>query len=288
MSKVISLFALPTEIDELEQGLIHLKRCFNFVSEEDYIVDFTVCVSNEMVDWDNSTLPKEFFIDKVELLNNLGNNFKGRTSEEIIGVVDQRRFTWEHYQDASHFIWFDPDIIFPDSILFYLENAIFKIEQIDPLHVISPEIVRIWDNTWDCLVNKDFLNKDIGYYKNNDPYKDCTIRGEVSVSQVINNIPNQPPMKFGGGLFTCISKKMLDLVTIPKELGSYGLEDTLIMYACGKLNKGIQFKLNNIVVGENYTYKTNLYLKKYVSLKDRREEFTTQANQGFIKYLTNL
>ena len=288
MSKVISLFALPTEIDELEHCLIHLKRCFNYVNENNYTVDFTVCISDEMVDWSNSVLTKEFFIDKVESLNNLGSNFKGKTSTDIIGVVDQRRYTWKKYQQATHFIWFDPDIIFPDQILFYVENAIKTAEGIDPLHVISPEIVRIWDDTWDCLVNSEFLSKDHKYYKNNNPYKDCTVRGKVSISQVMNDVIGQPPMKFGGGLFTCVSKETLDLITIPDELGPYGLEDTLIMNAFAKLGKGIQFKLNNIIVGENYKHKTTSYLKKYVTIKDRREEFKTQASEGFISYLTNL
>ncbi len=238
MNKVISLFALPTEVDELEHCLIHLKRCFNYVDSDNYIVDFTVCISDEIVDWGNSILTKEFFIDKVKSLNNLGGNFQGKTSTNIKGVVDQRRHTWETYQEVSHFIWLDPDIVFPDQILFYIENAITVVDKEDPLHVITPEIVRLWDSTWDCLVNQDFLSKDIGYYKNNNPYKDCTIRGEVSISQVINTVPRQPPMKFGGGLFTCISKKILDLATIPKELGSYGLEDTLIMFVCCRVNKG--------------------------------------------------
>jgi len=286
MNKVISLFALPTEIDELEHCLIHLKRCFNHVNEDNYTVDFTVCISDEMVDWGSSVLTKEFFIDKVESLNNLGDNFKGKTSTDIIGVVDQRRYAWKKYQQATHFIWFDPDIVFPDQILFYIENAIEVAEKIDPLHVISPEIVRIWDDTWDCLVNSEFLSKDHKYYKNNNPYKDCTIRGDVFISQVINNVYTQPPMKFGGGLFTCLSKSILDLVTIPDTLGPYGLEDTLIMAACNNLGKGIQLKLNNIIVGENYKHKTTAYLKKYVTIKDRRKEFQVQAEKGFIGYFS--
>ena len=288
MSKVISLFALPTEIDELEHCLIYLKRCFNYVNENDYVVDFTVCVADEMGDWDNSILTKEFFIDKVKILNNLGNNFKGKTSTDILGVVDQRRYTWKQYQDATHFIWFDPDIVFPEQILFYIENATEVVNDINPLHVISPEIVRLWDSTWDCLVNPDFLEKTHEYYKNNNLYKDCTIRGEVSINQVINDFPNQPQMKFGGGLFTCLSKKLLDLVTIPDNLGPYGLEDTFIMYACSKLKKGIQFKLNNVVVGENYKYKATSHLKKYVNIKNRREEFKQQALKGCNECLAKL
>ena len=47
-----------------------------------------------------------------------------------------------------------------------------------PNSIITPEIVKIWDDTWDCIVNENFLDKKVNYQKNNDPYKDSGEQGD--------------------------------------------------------------------------------------------------------------
>ena len=62
-------------------------------------------------------------------------------------------------------------------------------EQLDDKHaIITPEIVKVWDNTWDCLVNENFLDKPNDYQKTNNPYKDSGIKGDISVETVVCEI----------------------------------------------------------------------------------------------------
>ena len=34
-----------------------------------------------------------------------------------------------------------------------------------PNSIITPEIVKIWDDTWDCIVNENFIDKKVNYQK---------------------------------------------------------------------------------------------------------------------------
>ena len=179
------------------------------------------------------------------------------------------------------------DIIFDERTLAYIDSSIQSLYKDYPHSVVSPEIVKVWDNTWDCLVNEQYLNEPLDYQKTNDPFVDCGIKnGNIGIETINNTIPNQPRMKFAGGWFTCISKKLLDRITVPDSLGHYGLEDTFIMWGSEKLRIGQQFKIKNLVVCENYKYRDNKHLSQFIASIDRREEFKQIAKdfaeKGFI------
>jgi hypothetical protein len=190
-------------------------------------------------------------------------------------------------KDATHFIWLDTDICFDDKILFYIESSIDVIdaENITKKYVISPECVKIWDTTWDCLVNENFLNKEVGYCRINNPFVDAGQYGEVGIETLLNNVPGQPQMKFGGGWFNCLSKALLDRTPLPESMGHYGPDDTFVMWASEKLNQSgeqiYQFKLKNYVVCENYIYRDRAHYDKLIKRIDRKEEFRNQANESF-------
>lgn len=286
MKKVISIFILPQEIDELEQLLVRLKKSLAKVDPQNYIIDISLGVSSYTTDWDNSVLPKQYFIDKFNSIVKLLPNVVSRASEEIKGCVSQRRHTWKTYQDCDYFIWIDSDIVFGPDTLYVLEGAMEAIYPNHPLSVISPEIVKLWDSSWDCLVNENFLSKPYGYEQTNDPYVDAGVKGDISLEEIRNRGPI--PMKIAGGLFSCISKQLLDKVTIPESLGHYGWEDTLIMHYCVRKKIGTQFKVKNLVACENYKYKDHSHITKYIKTIDRREELRQQATKAAMEYLNTL
>jgi hypothetical protein len=102
---------------------------------------------------------------------------------------------------------------------------------------------------------------------------------------VKNNVLGQPTSKFAGGWFTCISKKLLDIINIPESFGHYGVEDTFIMWAIDKLNKNgkniYQFKLNNFIVCEDYIYRNRDYYLNNIKLINRKDEFRKIAESNF-------
>lgn len=289
MNIVISIFCLPYEIDELEHTLTQLRKASYYLDKNiEWTLDVTMCISDDMVNWNKSSLPKRYFTDKLLKLSHQTDwcmkTFQ--TSEKIKGCVSQRRHTLETYEDADYFIWLDTDIIFDEQILFHIQNFTQSPENKYKYSIVTPEIVRIWDNTWDCLVNENFLDKPLNYQKTNDPYKDSGVNGDIILQTVESKLLNQPRFKFAGGWFTCISGDLLRRVGVPESFGHYGYEDTFLMWASEKIvqttkDEIYQFKLKNLVVCENYKYRNNAHYINNLSIYDRREEFKKIAEANF-------
>ena len=296
MRIVISIFCLPYEIDELENTLNQLKRASYYLSgKNEWVVDVTLSLSNDLINWNKSSIPKSYFEDKLLKLSAqtdwCAKNFQ--TSTEINGCVSQRRFSLNKNTDANYFIWLDTDIIFEERTLSYIENTMAAIKNVTPYSVITPEIVKVWDNTWDCLVNEEFIDKPLDYQKTNDPYKDSGIKGDVTVESVRNNFQNQPRFKFAGGWMTCLSGKLVRKIGVPESFGHYGYEDTFIMWASEKLIQTQQldiqqFKLKNLVVCENYKYRSNYHYLNNLSAYDKREEYRKIAESNFKEELDKI
>lgn len=291
MKKIVfTIFAMPDEIDDLERLLFDLNRASKFVDGKNYEFCITMTLDDYLFNWNDSVLKKEFFQERFYHLKHLtewASNSKFQIREDIIGCSSLRRIAHTEYLDATHFIWLDTDICFDEKILFYIDASIDAIAGLEGVekYVLSPECVRIWDETWDCLVNEKYLTKEVGYCKINNPFIDSGECGEVSLETVINNYTGQPRMKFGGGWFNCLSKKLLDRVSVPDGIGHYGPDDTFIMWASEKLNANgeqiQQFKMKNYVVCENYAYRNRDHYKKLITKIDRKNEFREKANSNF-------
>lgn len=293
MKYCISIFCLPHEIDDLELTLNQMKKAFRYVDEQNFILDITLALTGELTLWEQSKIPIDYFTHKYEKLRKscdwiTNKYFRVEQYSEVLGCVSKRRKVWKEHQNVDYHIWLDTDIIFDERTLAYIDSSIQSLSKDYPYAVVSPEIVKVWDNTWDCLVNEQFLNEPLDYQKTNDPYLDCGIKGDIGIETINNTIPNQPRMKFAGGWFTCISKKLLDRITVPDSLGHYGLEDTFIMWGSDKLKLGQQFKIKNLVVCENYKYRDNKYLTNFIAGIDRREEFKEIAHKNFQKEYDSL
>jgi hypothetical protein len=287
---VISIFSLPYEIDELENTLNQLRKASYYLSgNNQWELDVTLGLSDTLVDWKNSRIPKEYFSDRFSVLAKTIDWCKGNfyiSSDDVNGCVSQRRKSQLQHNDADYFIWLDTDIVFEERTLSYIENTMEAIKNITPYSVITPEIVKVWDTTWDCLVNENFLDKPLDYQKTNDPYKDSGIKGDVTIESVRNNFQNQPRFKFAGGWMTCLSGELVRRIGVPDSFGHYGYEDTFIMWASEKLIQTQQldiqqFKLKNLVVCENYKYRDNSFYKSYLSVNDKREEYKKIAEFNF-------
>ena len=281
MRIVISIFCLPYEIDELENTINQLKKASYYLNTEiEWVLDVTLSLSSELTNWNKSSIPKSFFEDKLLKISSICDWCAKyiKTSTTINGCVSQRRQTLLDHSDADYFLWLDTDIIFDDRTLSYLEQAIISTKDITPYTIITPEIVRVWDNSWDCIVNEQFLDKPLDYQKTNDPYKDSGIKGDISIVGVNNQNSPQSRFKFAGGWFTCISGKLLNKIRIPESFGHYGYEDTFLMVGSEILVQKSkldiqQFKIKNLVVCENYKYRSNHHYLNNLSAYDRREEF---------------
>jgi hypothetical protein len=242
-----------------------------------------MCLSDELTNWSETKLPKDYIKERTTELATKFLDWCEWTllwGDEILGCVSQRRYSLNKHQDADFFIWLDCDFIFKDTTLSYMTQAYQTIKESNiDLFILTPQFVKQWDNTWDVLVNKSFLNHPIDYELVADVYKDTLPDiGEVEVKPI-------PNFKFAGGWFTLISKDLLSKTGIPESLGHYGLEDTYVTECCNILrhnNENVyQFILENHIIGESYIHRPNETIKKYISNVSKKDEFTKVAHINF-------
>jgi hypothetical protein len=97
MKGVITIFAMPQELEDLALTLNMLKRNSVFRDKTiDYKVEITMCLSDELTDWEESILPKNYILQRTEELckKYLGwceYELRIETESEILGCVSQRR-----------------------------------------------------------------------------------------------------------------------------------------------------------------------------------------------------
>jgi hypothetical protein len=280
MKTQIVIHTLPYEIDHLERLLNQLNRCSKYLSTENDIITDIVLNFN-LNNWEESKIPKDFFIDKFYQLEHItktwsSTQFHIDDNNEILGCVSHRRKVFRE-TTADNVLLLDTDIFFSDSFLYHILNAALLVKEITPYFVLTPQITKMWDDSWDCLVNELFINNSTSEFKTLDPFITYDCLGEVNIKP-INNI------KFGGGWGTLISTKLLKKIDIPDSLGHYGLEDTYIMICSSILKQRgvnvIQYVLENELLIEDNKFRLNPYTK-YLSSIDKREEFKKIAHENF-------
>lgn len=288
----IIIHILPQEIDQLEQTLIQLKKSSKYTGDTKFLVE--VVLNNNLTDWKNSKINKDFFINKLKQLELFTQSwaktdFWASNNNESLGCTDPRRACiTKHKADA--FIFLDVDIIFSDTLLYHMVESFNLLKDKEPYLILTPEITRLWDTTWDVITNKNAFSEEANHenYFNRDPYLTTGLVGEVEVEKI-------DTFKFGGGWFTFFSAEILNKVPIPDELGPYYLDDTFIMVCCiNNQNPNFtpfQYVIKNEVIIENNKFRYNPY-KDYVTSVNRKEEFIKIAQDNFnlsvVNFINNI
>lgn len=282
MTTQIIIHLMPHEIDWFEWQAKQLKAGSCYI-EDKVIIDITLNLN--LVDWDNSQVPKQYFIDKFNQINQLFDWCEVISeideNNNCLGIDDKRRNSIRNY-NPNNFVYLDSDIVFKPETLALLINSAKTIN--NEYYIISPQTPKLWDYTWDVLVNNVYLNQPYGLERTIDPYSILnTDYGEVSLSPI--NV-----FKFGGGWFNLISANLLKFTDIPDSFGPYGIDDTYVMYCCDimkqkQLNPQ-QYVINNLVVAENYKYRSNPY-SQYLKIINKKDEYRVQAENNFGIELNN-
>jgi hypothetical protein len=158
---------MPWEIDYAFMSFTQLKKTYFHIPDDVEIrIDAALNCSNHLIDWDNTKLPKQFFIDKFNSLLVL---LKDYTVNPIIyegdnnyGFFDVQKLAYE--KDVDYYMGLCPDVYFSEHVIpLFLES----VKQIpNKYFVITTEIYKMWDNTWDEITNEKYLN--IPYKKWNE------------------------------------------------------------------------------------------------------------------------
>ena len=292
----ISIHISPYEIDNYQTFIHQLRRNLNHV-EDEIIFSPYLNLSTYFYDWRNSKLKSDYFVNRFNELNNIVKDKCELDStvnydNKILGAFSYKTMFLNKYKDeVDAFIWFDSDMIFPDNTIAML---IASHKSSETKHcIITPQIHRLWDETWDILVNKDYINIPASHdnYFGFDGYSLYKRNDEDYFLD-----ENKQRFKFASGWCNLLSADLFrDLIDFTYDLGHYGPDDTFIMnvldhYKFNK-NKDInQYIIKNLVVTENYKYSLNQY-KSYIKLNPSiltKEEFSDGVNRAVSKRLNKI
>ena len=268
---VIQILPMVNDIDYLERTLFILKQNSLYVDKDKFyiILDVALPTSSYLVDWDNSILKQDYFINKLKNLEKYADwcdEYYLYADNNIKGCVDYCIKNIHKYKEADDMIWLDIDIMFnPYTLSTVLESSL-EIKSIQSKYIITPECVKLWDNTWDVLTNDYFQDKSYGYERQNDPIIDTfNVYGDISLEST-------GTFKFGGSWFTLYSKELLDYIDFPLGIEGYSPIDTIIMEFCKRTPEVTQYKIKNLIIGEDYKHIDRTLYNQYVKTIDRRQD----------------
>jgi len=180
-------------------------------------------------------------------------------------------------------------MLFPDDTVFNLINAF---ELVNHNHcIITPQIPRMWDETWDVIVNENYF----GTPATHENYFDFDGYSLYPLSEEKEIIENTLFTKFASGWCNLLSSQLFtDYIEYTSEMGHYGPDDTFIMFAVDlfkQKGKDIkQFILKNLVVTENHKYKISPYtdlISKNPGIKTK-EQFRQESEMGVSQELNRI
>jgi hypothetical protein len=250
----IIIHLLPREIDEFDRMVNTLTRGSYFMEEgTEIIMDVTLNLSDRLTDWENSTIPYGYFVNKFDrILDKLTWATVIRDiniTDKCLGINDKRRNSIREH-NPTHFMYLDPDLHFSQYALPYTIQAMNVLEG---EYILSGQLLKLWDSSWDIISSPKYKDAVGKPWLSVDPYslEQRTKLEEISIYQT-------PHVKFGGGWFNIFTSKTLKFVDIPDSLGPYGLDDTFVMHGLNLL-KIKQYVLSGMLVMENRRYRYNPY-----------------------------
>jgi hypothetical protein len=299
MNIKLFLHIMPWEIDQVYLTIDILKKSIYHIDHNDKIyIDTALNLSDSIIDWENSILLKEYFIEKYKILDNiLKEKFIHRPfifeGEGIYGHLDLQKTCIQ--SEIDYYIGICPDIDFTEHLLYYLIESAKQIS--NEYFVLTPQIFKSWDSSWDILVNKKFQNV---------PYERCI---DVDIHEIryqcldldTPSIKSINTFKFAGW-FDLYNKNLFEkLVPVLDEWKGYGPWDLYSINICNIANQHgadvQQYVLENQVIwfydvgclrnfeeyGGDGKFKT-LY-KNFLSLKLGRQEQRLYIDKNLGRYV---
>ena len=123
MNIKLTYHIMPWEIDYALLTFMQLKKSKYFLANDvNVIIDSVLNLSSNLINWDQSKISKDFFIDKYSqissLLSDYTHNTKIYDGSELYGHLDLQRDCVA--PDIDYYIGVCPDIYFNDRTLSYL------------------------------------------------------------------------------------------------------------------------------------------------------------------------
>jgi len=244
---LIVTHVMPLELEMFERFITYYKEGFKYLDDNDDVTMYvTLNLNPELTDWENSELKPQWFIDKfTKSMEGIRSYLQIVVDNSLWGTTQQKREVIK--LDYDQFIFVDPDISIHEQ---QLKMQLMASEQVSGKYVISPNIPRWWDSSWDPLVHPNFRNEEMQQFRTKECWNNTFTQKPTEVT-----LGELSVFKFGCGMHTLYSKEFWDKIGIPEEFGGYGSEDTFAMFASGiAKNVGVdisQYVLNGLYITED-------------------------------------
>ena len=284
---------MPWEVDYALLSFMQLKKSsLNLYPEDKIHFHIGLNLSSHIINWNESKLPKEYFINKFNTALKMIDwaedvNVTIYEGDELWGHLDLEKTQMDPKID--YYMSICPDMWFHEYALFYILEAVKQIK--DKYFIITPEIHKLWDWTWDELVNENY--KDIPYedWNKSDMFEiQSRVLGEPYVEQISR-------FKYAGW-FDLYSKDFMELIPIPDDWKGYGPWDYYSMLVSDiAVKNGIDIKeyvLRNQIIFEYHPNKEDKgnfadYYKDLLSLNkiENQRQVVESKFPHYIEQWTN-
>jgi len=295
----ISYHIMPWEIDYALLSFTQLKKSSFYLPDDVTIkIDAALNLSDYLIDWGNTKMPKQFFIDKFNDLLVLLDRYEVNPiiyeGKENYGFFDVQRAAYE--PEVDYYIGLCPDIYFSEHLLSLVVESVKVIP--NKHFVLIPEIYKMWDWTWDEITNKQYLDVPYDQWSKGDIFE---IRHNLKTSSEVVTLQPVNKPKFAWW-FDVYSKDFYEKIApVPEEWIGYGGWDFYAMNIAEYLtHKNIDFQ-QYIMRGQTaFEYPIGPlrekgyinYHKKYFSIKknavDQRKIFEANLPHYLQKAIKNL
>lgn len=168
--KIISTI-MPWDIDYALLMFTQLKKSkYHLSPDVNVTVETCLNLTSYLYNWEESKLPKEYFIEKYNSISSLLNDYNHikhiYDGDEIYGHLDLQKTCVS--SEVDYYVGICPDIYFSEYALTYMVEAARQIK--NKYFVITPQCSRVGDADWDKIVNPKYLSVPHSDYLNVDTF----------------------------------------------------------------------------------------------------------------------
>ena len=232
---------MPWELDYALLSFTQFKKSKYYLDGKDTIeINPSLNLSSYIVNWEKSKISKDLLISRFNQYLKLLEGYKVTPiiyeGNELYGHLDHQRDAMS--SEVDFYISVCPDMYFSEHLLPLLINSSKQIN--NKYFVLTPEIYKMWDNTWDEITNQDYLDVPYEEWNKGDIFD---IRSNMKNSEKGITLETTIRSKWAGW-FDLFNKEMYEnLVPIQKDWNGYGPWDwysLMITEACKK--NGVDFQ----------------------------------------------
>lgn len=272
---ILSIHIFPEELVEYKRLMSSLNRASYYVKDIKQFKLLTTLNINETLTKNDGSFPNVInSFRKINKESQFQYDEQIKSNKTFLGVNEHRNHTIEHTTQSDAIVFLDSDIYFNSEILSHIENTNAILSDKHDYYIITPNVVRLWDSTWDCIVHESFKDKPLNYYKS----VNCDLIENYNFGKV-QLIPNNT-FKWGGGWFNCISAGLLKKIKIPNTFRGYGPDDTYIMQCC-KIMKANNYDVQQYILENMVVCESPSPTKKHPRLRTNLPNFREEANKHF-------